>query len=307
MAHWPVPNKDKQYPFSPSLTLSLGLVSQIGRVSISSPSTTTTSLIEDYADSNTPAVPAVTANAVLIRPSANERRSNLKRPPHPSCRLPQTQEGSSIHRQLQRGSGNRSRRRNPRCHRHRGHSPAFNRLPSNIANPRILHLLSTTRILRPSPNQSQGCRRSSGHLIRQYVHSYPPPSTQETQAGSCRRNAPQRQETDHEWRPCHRPIETMGVDKRCLRERCTCSSYTDVIVQHFLTGAYFPPPQSSNDHPSCDDKEGHYIIVPDDMIARRCKFLSLLPRLSFYLTPVRFRPNRETLGSGNIRQGCGGD
>ena len=28
--------------------------------------------------------------------------------------------------------------------------------------------------------------------------------------------------------------------------------------------------QSSNDHPSCDDKEGHYIIVPDDMIARRC-------------------------------------
>jgi dual-specificity kinase len=30
-------------------------------------------------------------------------------------------------------------------------------------------------------------------------------------------------------------------------------------------------PQTSKGPVSCDDKEGHYIIVPDDMIHRRCK------------------------------------
>jgi hypothetical protein len=29
--------------------------------------------------------------------------------------------------------------------------------------------------------------------------------------------------------------------------------------------------QTSKGPVSCDDKEGHYIIVPDDVIYRRCK------------------------------------
>jgi len=30
--------------------------------------------------------------------------------------------------------------------------------------------------------------------------------------------------------------------------------------------------QPSKTNPSCDDKEGHYIIVPDDLIFRRCQY-----------------------------------
>ena len=138
----------------PSLTdpLASAWVSQIGRVSISSSATTTTSPIEDYADRDPSAVSALAANVVLVCPPANEWYPNLERPPHPSCGLPQAQESPSVHRQLQRSPGSRSRRRNPRSHRHRRHSPAFNRIPSDIANPRLLHLLSATCLLRPRPN-----------------------------------------------------------------------------------------------------------------------------------------------------------
>lgn len=34
--------------------------------------------------------------------------------------------------------------------------------------------------------------------------------------------------------------------------------------------------QTSKGPVSCDDKEGHYIIVPDDMIVKRCTYLSPL-------------------------------
>ena len=64
--------------------------------------------------------------------------------------------------------------------------------------------------------------------------------------------------------------------------------------------------QSSGDHPPCDDKEGHYIIVPDDMISRRCESWSLFAVPSFFLTPVQFRPDCATPRPGNIQQGCGG-
>jgi hypothetical protein len=139
-------------------------VSQIGRVSISSSTTTTSAPIEDHADRDPPAVPATAPapNVVLVRSPANERRPNRERPAHPSGGLPQTQEGPSVHRQLQRGPGGRSRRHNPRSHRHRGHSPAFNSIPSDIANPCIFYLLSAACLLRPCPNQSQGRCRSSG-------------------------------------------------------------------------------------------------------------------------------------------------
>jgi len=263
------PNNSRSLPHWPSAS---AWVSQIGRVFISSSPTTTTSPIEDYADCHTPAVPTPAANVVLVRPPANERRSNLERPPHPSCGLPQTQASPSVHRQLQRGPGGRSRRRNPRSHRHRGHSPTFNRIPSDIANQRLLHLLSAACLFRPSPNQGQGRRRSSGQLICKHVNSNPPSSTQEAQEGARRRDASLCQKTNHKRRAYLCNLEAMGIDKRRRLKGCMWPSCIDVIAQSLLTGAYFPRPQSPNDHPSCDDKEGHYIIVPDDMIARRCEF-----------------------------------
>jgi dual-specificity kinase len=58
-----------------------------------------------------------------------------------------------------------------------------------------------------------------------------------------------------------------------LKDVSSCSASTSSF--HLFSPARIFTSQSSTEHPSCDDKEGHYIIIPDDMIARRCTFRSL--------------------------------
>jgi hypothetical protein len=43
---------------------------------------------------------------------------------------------------------------------------------------------------------------------------------------------------------------------------------------HYLACINELPLQTSKGPVPCDDKEGHYIIVPDDMIFKRCELLS---------------------------------
>ena len=50
---------------------------------------------------------------------------------------------------------------------------------------------------------------------------------------------------------------------------------------------------------SCDDKEGHYIIVPDDIIYRRCESHFLRVR-RLPLTPLRADRTVRLLGQGTF-------
>lgn len=59
--------------------------------------------------------------------------------------------------------------------------------------------------------------------------------------------------------------------------------------------------QTSKGPVSCDDKEGHYIIVPDDLIYNRCKSGLKLGE-SFHLSSID-RSYRSTVGPGDIWQG----
>ena len=62
-------------------------------------------------------------------------------------------------------------------------------------------------------------------------------------------------------------------------------------------------PQASTGHLSCDEGEGHSIIVLGEMIARR----GLLPSRALPPMTVQLRPNRATPGPWNIRlEGRGG-
>lgn len=59
--------------------------------------------------------------------------------------------------------------------------------------------------------------------------------------------------------------------------------------------------QTSKGPVSCDDKEGHYIIVPDDMIYRRCtlNYSSMPSCIHRYLS----RSHGSTVGSRDLREG----
>lgn len=63
-------------------------------------------------------------------------------------------------------------------------------------------------------------------------------------------------------------------------------------------------PQTSKGPVSCDDKEGHYIIVPDDLINKRCEFFLLGYNVQLIAPPIR--SYGATAGSGHLWQGCGG-
>ncbi|KAF9790442.1 CMGC/CLK protein kinase [Thelephora terrestris] len=81
--------------------------------------------------------------------------------------------------------------------------------------------------------------------------------------------------------PKKRKRELLDETPRSARKQITNGVPTSATSKQWASTNGIITKDSSTGHPSCDDKEGHYIIVPDDMIARRYRTVRLLGQGTF--------------------------
>ena len=258
-------------PFSPLLTLSLGLVSQIGRVSISSPPTTTTSslkIMQTATLMQSPLLPPMLASYNRQPMNGVPTSNALPTPPVASRKRKRAHQYTVSYSEVQEVDREGITREviviedtpppstaSPATSRTHAYSTSY--------QPPVFSAPVRTRARAAAEAQGNTSASTSTAIFP------PPPKKRRRDAvDETPRSAKKLITNGIPTSASKQWVSTNGAAAKGVRTSSLSTSSFNLFSQSRI----FFSPQSSNDHPSCDDKEGHYIIVPDDMIARRCEF-----------------------------------
>jgi hypothetical protein len=144
-----------------------------------------------------------------------------------------------------------------------------------------VRLPSFQRALPPQRSWRQRLRRGNGSLLM-------------TPVGYSQRRPPLRCSSSP-WRQPNRGPAAAGLPRLTYVISFFLASFPLILTS-------FPLSQTSNGNIPCDDKEGHYIIVPDDIIYNRCTFTSFTAIISFIRSTRVYLTDRTVrlLGQGTF-------